>query len=337
MKFMDGDVLMARITPSLENGKTSIYRASPEAEGLPAFGSTEFIVIRGREGVSDSTFAYYVFTSPEVREHAISSMNGSSGRQRVQHDSLARFKIDLPSIEEQRDIAGTLGALDDKIESNRRLRALLRELGRARFQQAVEHESHTKVLDDLTISITRGVTPKYADGEPLAPLVINQKCIRDGWVSLGPARQMQARDVPVTKRAGSGDILVNSTGTGTLGRLARWHSGDIFVDSHVSVVKPDPSQVEPVILAYALFGRQADIEDFATGSTGQTELSPARLGSLPVYIPGGKLNGLSVDLYAIEERAQQLEAEITRLEAVRDTLLPELVSRRIGLPVEVRA
>ena len=87
-KFMPGDIVMARITPSLENGKISRYVSD---DGMPAAGSTEFIVIRGRDGVSDTSFAYYLITSTEIREFAISQMNGSSGRQRVQTDSLANY------------------------------------------------------------------------------------------------------------------------------------------------------------------------------------------------------------------------------------------------------
>ena len=108
-KFRSGDILMARITPSLENGKTSRYvGTSPQQV---ASGSTEFIVFRGKQGFSVSEFAYYVVTSPEARTHAIGLMNGSSGRQRVQTDSLGEFKILLPPLPEQRGIAATLGAL----------------------------------------------------------------------------------------------------------------------------------------------------------------------------------------------------------------------------------
>lgn len=118
-KFCDGDVLMARITPCLENGKTSIYRSTSEAK--EAAGSTEFIVARGRPDVSDSLYAYYLLTSNEVRAFAISQMTGSSGRQRVQADSFASYTVDLPSLREQRAITTILGALDDKIESNHKL------------------------------------------------------------------------------------------------------------------------------------------------------------------------------------------------------------------------
>ena len=106
-KFLDGDVLVARITPSLENGKTSIYRASKSAKSAPAGGSTEL-----------SEFAYYLLRTADLRSHLIANMNGSSGRQRVQADALRNYVVDLPSIDEQRRIAGVLGALDDKIESN---------------------------------------------------------------------------------------------------------------------------------------------------------------------------------------------------------------------------
>ena len=117
-KFLDGDVLVARITPSLENGKTSIYRASKSAKSAPAGGSTEFIVVRGIAGRSLSEFAYYLLRTADLRSHLIANMNGSSGRQRVQADALRNYVVDLPSIDEQQRIAGVLGALDDKIESN---------------------------------------------------------------------------------------------------------------------------------------------------------------------------------------------------------------------------
>jgi type I restriction enzyme S subunit len=187
------------------------------------------------------------------------------------------------------------------------------------------HDGHT--------SIARGIAPKYTDGDLSAPLILNQKCIRNGWVSLGPARRMIARDVAATRKAADGDVLVNSTGTGTLGRVGRWHEGSIYVDGHVSVVKPDPGRVEPTVLAYALFDRESDIERLATGSTGQTELSPARLGSFCVTIPDSKLaKSLEETLLEVERRIDQLASESERLTELRDTLLPELLSGRIRVP-----
>ena len=131
-KFRDGDTLMARITPCLENGKIARYSAYEPSEA--AHGSTEFIVIRGRPGVTDNNFAYYLTRWNGVRDYAISQMSGTSGRQRVPTESLEHLIIPLPPLPEQRAIARVLGALDDKIELNRRMNETLEEMARALFK-----------------------------------------------------------------------------------------------------------------------------------------------------------------------------------------------------------
>lgn len=115
-KFRNGDTIMARITPCLENGK--IAKVSVLSDGEVGFGSTEYIVFRAIDGVSDANFLYYLICSPLVRNPAIKSMVGSSGRQRVQTDVVANLDVELPPIEEQRKIGGLLKAIDDKIELN---------------------------------------------------------------------------------------------------------------------------------------------------------------------------------------------------------------------------
>ncbi|MCL4852481.1 MAG: restriction endonuclease subunit S, partial [Bryobacteraceae bacterium] len=132
MRFRDGDTLIARITPCLENGKTAYVTSL--GDGVVGHGSTEFIVLSGREGVSDNLFAYYLARSDSFRAYAIGHMEGTSGRQRVPTDAIARFVVDLPPLDEQRAIAGTLGALDDKIELNRRMNRTLEEIARAIFR-----------------------------------------------------------------------------------------------------------------------------------------------------------------------------------------------------------
>ena len=131
-RFVDGDTLMARITPSLENGKIARFRGDSEAER--AHGSTEFIVVRGREGISDTKYAFYLTRSDLVREYAISQMTGTSGRQRVPPESLGYLEVVLPPLAEQRAIAHILGTLDDKIELNRRMNEALEAMARALFK-----------------------------------------------------------------------------------------------------------------------------------------------------------------------------------------------------------
>ena len=131
-RFQDGDTLMARITPCLENGKIARYQSSGTQKD--AHGSTEFIVIRGRPDLTDNAFAYYLTQWKEVRNYAIGQMTGTSGRQRVPMDSLDHLTVPLPPVSEQRAIAHILGTLDDKIELNRRMNETLEEMARALFQ-----------------------------------------------------------------------------------------------------------------------------------------------------------------------------------------------------------
>ena len=132
-RFQHGDTLFARITPCLENGKIGRYYAN-SGRGNVAHGSTEFIVVRGRPGVTDSEYAFYAARSNLVREYAISQMTGTSGRQRVPTDALAELDVPLPPLPEQHAIAHILGTLDDKIELNRRMNETLESMTRALFK-----------------------------------------------------------------------------------------------------------------------------------------------------------------------------------------------------------
>ena len=132
-KFRNGDTIMARITPCLENGK--IAKVSVLKDGEVGFGSTEYIVFRAIDGVSDADFLYYLICSPLVRNPAIKSMVGSSGRQRVQTDVVANLDIELPPIEEQRKIGGLLKTIDDKIELNNAINNNLEQQAQALFKK----------------------------------------------------------------------------------------------------------------------------------------------------------------------------------------------------------
>lgn len=132
-KFRNGDTLMARITPCLENGKTAYVSILDDEE--VGFGSTEYIVFRNIEGVTDRKFIYYFVSNPWFRNIAIKSMVGSSGRQRVQQSVLENLEINLPPLAEQKRIAAILGALDDKIELNRRINANLEEQAKGLFKE----------------------------------------------------------------------------------------------------------------------------------------------------------------------------------------------------------
>ncbi|MCK5940991.1 MAG: restriction endonuclease subunit S [Planctomycetes bacterium] len=114
-KFMQGDTLLARITPCLENGKTAFVDVLKPGE--VAFGSTEFIVMRGRDGVP-AEWVYCLARSEEFRRHAIANMTGSSGRQRVPESCIERFPIVVPRPERLASFGAVAAPLFRRIASN---------------------------------------------------------------------------------------------------------------------------------------------------------------------------------------------------------------------------
>jgi type I restriction enzyme S subunit len=134
-RFEPADTLLARITPCLENGKIAQY----DPTGKPGFGSTEFIVLRAKPGIADPGFIHYLAVSKEIREPAILSMAGASGRQRADAKVVAEALVPAPLLATQRRIAGILGAYDDLIEVNRRRIVVLEEMARALFTEWFIH------------------------------------------------------------------------------------------------------------------------------------------------------------------------------------------------------
>ena len=133
MKFRNGDTIVARITPCLENGKTAYIDILEKDE--VGFGSTEYIVLREKEGISDKQFIYYFSISDEFRDVAILAMTGSSGRQRVETDVVKNHTFLLPPLPEQKAIAGVLSSLDDKIDLLHRQNKTLEAMAETLFRQ----------------------------------------------------------------------------------------------------------------------------------------------------------------------------------------------------------
>lgn len=131
-KFKNGDTIMARITPCRENGKTAMVNILDDNE--IGFGSTEYIVFRAKNNITDPYFIYYLVTSDCIRNPAIKSMVGSSGRQRVQTDVVANLSINLPPLPTQQKIAAILSSLDDKIELNNKINTNLEQQAGALFK-----------------------------------------------------------------------------------------------------------------------------------------------------------------------------------------------------------
>ena len=218
-KFRNGDTIMARITPCLENGKISKVSILDDEE--VGFGSTEYIVFRAIEGVSDADFLYYLICSPLVRNPAIKSMVGSSGRQRVQTDVVADLDIELPNIKEQRKIGSILMALDDKIALNNEINNNLQEQAQAIFKECfIDNSENSKwstgTFSELIKSTLNGDWGKEA---PTGNNTEKVYCIRgadipevkSGNKGKMPTRYILSKNF-VDKQLTAGDIVVEISG-----------------------------------------------------------------------------------------------------------------------------
>lgn len=279
----------------------------------------------------DARYLRYWAIGPEMADQLASMAHGTDMAPYLSLSDQKRLRISLPEISQQRAIGAILGALDDKIAVNERIAAAARSLGMVIFVQAAQGDGAVDVgVDSVAIALTRGVAPKYSD-DPDELIVLNQKCIRDGRVNLAPARRTLGEKVKSPKLLHRNDVLVNSTGVGTLGRVARWTSNnEATVDSHLTIVRFDAQQVDPVCAGFAMLRAQPNIEAMGEGSTGQTELRRAQVGGLEITLPSpSRQRELRVKLDSLEDRADQALAESAALATLRDTLLPQLMSGRL--------
>ena len=135
-RFQSGDTLFARITPCLENGK--IVR-SKHTKSEPCFGSTEFFIFRGKPNISDSTYVFYLALSSMIRDPAVKSMTGASGRQRAILSSVEDIHVPAYSVTTQRKIAAVLSAYDDLIENNTHRIKILEDMAQTLYREWFVH------------------------------------------------------------------------------------------------------------------------------------------------------------------------------------------------------
>ena len=184
------------------------------------------------------------------------------------------------------------------------------------------------VLDDACDLITRGISPKYLETGGIR--VLNQKCIRNHSIDYGLARRhdISKKGIKEERYIQKGDVLINSTGHGTLGRVAQVrHAPDepTTVDSHVTIVRPKPELFYLDYFGYAAIFIEDAIKDAGQGTSGQTELSKTKLKEeFFVNFPSGfdeqqrivaKLDAAFAEIDVAIEAAVTKETEVQKLKA----------------------
>lgn len=322
-KFRNMDTIMARITPCLENGKTAQVRCLDNGE--VGFGSTEYIVFRAKEG-TDPDYLYYLICSPLVRDPAIKSMVGSSGRQRVQTDVVANLQIAVPDFDEQKNIGGLLKALDDKIQLNTAINKNLQEQAQSLYENLIAD-------DQASTLVSLADLMDYAGGsQPPASEFIFEE--REGYV-----RFVQIRDydndshityIPVSSRnklCEEHDIMIARYGA-SLGRICAGINGAY----NVALAKVFPKQPHYREFLRCYLSSRTFYEGINNrGSrSAQAGFNQSDINSFLLAVPSDeKLHQFESIASALFEQRLNLQHENQELSELRDTLLPKLMSGEI--------
>ena len=335
-KFRNGDTIMARITPCLENGKTA--QVSILNDGEVGFGSTEYIVFRAKEGIADKNYLYYLVCSPEVREPSIKSMVGSSGRQRVQTDVVKNLEIDVPPLVEQERIGSFLRLIDDKIALNDKINNNLEQQAEAIFQSILSNAITTVNLGEIADVKGGKRLPKGVNliDIPNAHPYIRVRDLNNAlFASLTPNYAYVDKETQKSISryiVSTGDVLISIVGT--IGLTAIVDSTLDKANLTENCVKvTNLKHITPEYLLLYLrsqLGREA----IAKGTVGavQQKLPIKNIQAIPIPLLSEKdKNALFCTLDSIFAGISNNVIQSAKLASLRDTLLPRLMSGELDV------
>ena len=310
-KFRNGDTLMARITPSLENGKTSKVNLLDEDE--VGFGSTEFIVVRAKENISDENFVYYLMIAPNIREVAIKSMVGTSGRQRVQLDVVKNHEILCPPLKEQIRIGKILKALDDKIENNKKINHHLEQMAITIFESMF-----TNVSSGQT-TIGKYIIPKRGKNLLSKDAIFGRVPVVAGGLQPSTFHNIANTEYPVLTISASGA----NAGYVNLWHVPVWASDSSYIDSKMT---------NNVYFWYVMLKRrQQEIYDSQTGSA-QPHIYPKHIEIMPtIELSKKEINLFTKRVTPLFKTVGNNLEEINNLQNLRESLLSKLLSGEISV------
>lgn len=265
---------------------------------------------------NDPLFVYYLLKSIDF-----SAFNVGSGVPTLNRNHLSAVPVVLPPLEEQRRIAGVLGALDDLIEVNRGLVLDLQELALANYRQAVERWS---------VSRTVGEVARFENNKRV-PLSAAQRLATPGdYPYFGAAGQMDSVGEYLFDGTrvlvGEDGTVVTSTGS----PVVQFVTGRYWVNNHAHVLSG--ASISTELLRIALMA--SDVSAVITGAV-QPKLSMGNLKSVTLRIPEDPAIDDAIQVLAQAEL--DMRTEISQLEATRDELLPLLMSGRVRVGEGVAA
>lgn len=335
-----GDILFSNIRPYFKK----LWRAE-----YSGGCSADVLCIRAKENI-DKSYLYYLLTQDTFISYV---MKGSKGCKMPRGDKEYNmdFEITLPPLSCQRRISSLLSSLDDKIGVNRAICRNLEEQAQALFKEwfvdfapfkgrpfvdtelgRIPEGWKVGTLGELCGFISRGLSPKYDKSSD--EIVLGQTCVRNNIVTLNNSRRHVIKTTQSSKKVKQWDVLINSTGIGSLGRVGvvYFDMDNVAFDSHLTVVR-SKEEVYRHYIGRNLLSRQREIENMAVGSTGQTELPKKDVLTMKIIVPPADVLLQTNSLFEnYANMMYRLIEESSRLSRLRDTMLPRLMSGELAVP-----
>jgi type I restriction enzyme S subunit len=328
-QFYENDVLLAKITPCMENGKAAMVNGLSTLVGC---GSTEYHVLRARKGTWPRYLFHSVWNEP-FRNLAARNMTGSAGQKRVPRSFLESHKIPLPPLTEQKRIAAILDKADAirrKLQQSLRLSddflrsVFLDMFGNPVFSSKVK--TVVKVADAGEVQLGRQRAPKYQSGRHTCPYV-RVANVYENRISTKDVLSMDFNTSDFKKyRLEEGDILLNEgQSTELVGRPAMWRNEipNCCFQNTLVRFKAKKEVVEPyyalfLFLHYLWYGRFANL---SSKTSSVAHLGAARFAEMPFPLPDlasqKKFAMLAEKTYRSQVR---LRAQASEAEALFSTL-----------------
>ena len=317
VKFQDGDTVIARITPCLQNGKGFYCKNI----GL-GFGSTEFLVFRPKNDSVDNLFLYYYMQMDYVRQSMIRSMTGATGRQRVNNAVFDKLIVNFPDIDTQRRIASILSAYDDLIENNQKQIKLLEEAAQRLYKEWF-----------VDLRFPGWETAEIVDGVPvgwrkvsladIAPIKTGKKDANFG-TSDGQYLFFTCAQEPITAPSYSFDCAaVILAGNGDFN--VKLYRGQFEAYQRTYVFSPfDDSDL--YLLYHAVRESMRQLFQGASGSTIKF-LTKGMLENIMVWVPCTQIkDSFNSFNESVQKQIENKKQTIQLAKEARDRLLPKLMS-----------
>ena len=328
IEYKVGDILISNIRPYFQK----IWQA--DCNGAC---SADVLCIRANNK-ADSKYLYYLLSQQLFFDYVMAGAKGCK-MPRGDKKQIMQWSISLPGLEEQRRIAGILGAIDDKIECNRRINTNLELQAQALYKQWFvdnrKDDWEEKQLGEIALHITDGAHNTVIDSPNGEYYLLSCKNIKSGQLFIG-SNERRIDHETFTKlrkrtRLSQGDILVTSVGTVGEMYLVNESPTNYEFQRSVAIIKPNQDIISSYFLYAALLYQRNEIKHLAHGAVQQC-IFISDLKEYSLIVPNkDDISAFDAVVAPMFNKIGELQKENEALSTLRDTLLPKLMNGEVKL------